>query len=142
MANLVAVYDDQTTKDRRISGFRQEETMRDVRPEFSPVFFLYNNSLVPTTVPPPTTTTTTTTTTAAPEPILMTKEIPLINQETVDENMITPPRKSDGSNMQNDDGGPLSLKNKIEGENSSGQSFVPSLLTITVSFLMAFIRIT
>ena len=145
MAKLVAVYGDKTTKSRSISGVRQEETMRNVEPQFSPVFFLHNNSLVPTTVPPPTTSTTTTTSTRAPEPIVMEKEIPVMedpNLEAEDENMIMPPKKIDASNIQNDDGGPLSLKNKIEGGNSLGYSFVPSLLTIATSFVICYIRVT
>lgn len=151
-AKLVAVYDDGADKVRSISGVRQEETMLDVRPIFSPVFFLNNNSLVPTTVPPPTTTSTTTTTTTTtsttttigPESIIMTKDMAKMessNSEKEDENMIIPPRKGDG-NMQNDDGGPLSLKNKIDGDHSMSNICLPNLLTITITIVISYIRIT
>ncbi|XP_053987878.1 protein unzipped [Hylaeus volcanicus] len=113
---LISHYEDGETKSRVINGIRREETMFDVKPEFGPIYFLSNYSLVPTTTVPPTT----------PVPITtpmsqdLSKDSPrrYMDNEDHDENMIIPPKKSDMSNMQSDDGGPLSLKNKVDVSHS------------------------
>ncbi|CAL7946840.1 unnamed protein product [Xylocopa violacea] len=110
---LISHYEDGETKSRVISGIRTEETMFDVKPEFGPIYFLSNYSLVPTTTVPPTTEPSTT-----PIPQNVSKDSHHRKEKTEneehDENMIIPPKKSDMSNIQSDDGGPLSLKNKVE----------------------------
>lgn len=148
-ATLISHYEDGATMSRPISGTRQEETLLDIVPEFGPVYFLSNYSVVPTTVPPPTTTEPPTTT--------VTPTTTMQSQETThrprqmgnaadtadhDENMIVPPKKMDASNMQNDDGGPLSLKNK--GDYSGVACAKSSLLTLVASPLLLLIlhRIT
>lgn len=111
---LISHYEDGATKSRVISGIRTEETMFDIKPVFDPIYFLSNYSLVPTTTVPPTTEPSTT---AIPQNVskdIHQKEPEEEEEEEHDQNMIIPPKKSDMSNMQSDDGGPLSLKNKIE----------------------------
>ncbi|KZC11917.1 PREDICTED: protein unzipped [Dufourea novaeangliae] len=131
---LISHYEDGETKSRVISGIRREETMFDVKPEFGPIYFLSNYSLVPTTTIPPTTEATTT---VMPQEYIKETHKQDMDNEDHDENMIIPPKKSDMSNMQSDDGGPLSLKNKVEASHSGtclhrlNIIFIP-LLTIIV----------
>lgn len=125
---LISHYDDGETKSRVISSFRREKTMFDVVPEFGPIYFLGNYSLVPTTTPPPTTEPSTT-------PVIESakeKTHKHHEMESIDENMIIPPKKSDMSNMQSDDGGPLSLKNKVEISNSGCSLVKSSLMLVPV----------
>ncbi|XP_076626660.1 beta-pore-forming protein unzipped [Colletes latitarsis] len=112
---LISHYEDGETKSRVINGIRREETMFDIKPEFGPIYFLSNNSLVPTTTIPPTTEASTT---AMPRDTSKDARKQVTDNEDHDENMIVPPKKSDMSNMQSDDGGPLSLKNKVEVSHS------------------------
>lgn len=63
VARLIAVYSDGANRARQIHGIRAEIQLQDVTPEFSPVYFTGNYSLVPTTTTTTTTTTTETTTT-------------------------------------------------------------------------------
>ncbi|XP_076183842.1 beta-pore-forming protein unzipped [Ptiloglossa arizonensis] len=112
---LISHYEDGETKSRLISGIRREETMFDIKPEFGPIYFLSNYSLVPTTTIPPTTEASTT---AMPQDLNKDTRKQDMDDEDHDENMIIPPKKSDMSNMQSDDGGPLSLKNKVEVSHS------------------------
>lgn len=129
---LISYYEDEVTRSRGINGIRREETMFDVTPEFGPIYFLSNNSLVPTTTVPPTTEASTTTT----QEYIKEPRQPEMDNEDHDENMIIPPKKSDVSNMQSDDGGPLSLKNKVEDSHSGtclhtlNIIFIPLLTTI------------
>lgn len=148
-ATLISHYEDGATMSRVISGTRQEETLLDIVPKFGPVYFLSNYSVVPTTVPPPTTTelsTTTIATSTTMQPQETTQRPRQINDADTadhDENLIIPPKKVDiSSGMQNDDGGPLSLKNK--GEYSGVACVKSSLLTLVVSSLLLLIlhRIT
>lgn len=57
-AVVTAIYADNTKKSRSLVGMRRELGLRDVRPDFGPVYYLHNYTHVPTT----TTTTTSTTT--------------------------------------------------------------------------------
>lgn len=161
-ATLISHYEDGATMSRVISGTRQEETLFDIATEYGPVYFLSNYSVVPTTVPPPTTTTELPTTTIAMTTTTTTPAVTTVQpQETThrprhqlgnaadatdhDENLIVPPKKtSDMSGMQNDDdGGPLSLKNK--GEMYSGVACAKSsLLTLVAPSMLLLIlhRIT
>lgn len=159
-ATLISHYEDGATTSRVISGSRQEETLFDITPEFGPVYFLSNFSLVPTTVPPPTTTTelpttttlmtTTTTATTAKQPqetSRATHRHDASDMADHDENLILPPKKTDiSTGMQSDDGGPLSLKNKVEVMYAGATSvaFQSSLLTLVVPPLLLLIlhRIT
>ncbi|XP_078044618.1 beta-pore-forming protein unzipped [Augochlora pura] len=131
---LISYYEDGETKARGISGIRREESMFDITPVFGPIYFLSNYSLVPTTTIPPTTEASTTT--IAQEYSKQPRKTDMENEDH-DENMIIPPKKSDMSNMQSDDGGPLSLKNKVEASHSGtclhtlNIIFIP-LLTIVV----------
>lgn len=59
-AKVTAFYPDGSKKSRKILGSRREVGLRDTHAEFGPVYWLHNNSHVPTTT---TTTTTTSTTT-------------------------------------------------------------------------------
>lgn len=131
---LISYYEDGETRSRGIDARRREETMFDITPIFGPIYFLSNYSLVPTTTVPPTTEATTTTT---PQEYIKEPLKPEVNNDDQDENLILPPKKSDMSNMQSDDGGPLSLKNKVEDSHSGtclhtlNIIFIP-LLTIIV----------
>lgn len=143
---LISHYEDGETKRRLISGIRSEENMFDIKPEFGPVYFLSNYSLVPTTTMPPTTEPSTTTTTASP-PQNVSKGVQKKELESEDEdhdeNMIVPPKKSDMSNMQSDDGGPLSLKNKVEATHSGVESSLLRLNWLLVISLTTIVhRIT
>lgn len=137
--NLISHYDDSTTKSRQIVGIRREKTMVDVTPEFGPIYFLANYSLVPTTTPMPTTEPTTTVMVPQEDE----KETHKHEMEKIDhdENMIIPPKKSDMSNMQSDDGGPLSLKNKVEVPHS-GSCILRSNLMLASLLAVAIHRIT
>ncbi|XP_029161418.1 protein unzipped [Nylanderia fulva] len=148
-ATLISHYEDGATMSRVISGTRQEETLLDIAVEFGPVYFLSNYSVVPTTVPPPTTTTEPPTTTMIPTSTTAAATTTVQPQETThrpghqlgnnaadamdhDENLIVPPKKTDMSGMQNDDdGGPLSLKNK--GDMYSGVACAKSSLLALVA---------
>lgn len=142
---LISHYEDGETKSRVISGIRSEQTIFDVKPEFGSIYFLGNYSLVPTTTAPPTTepSTTTTTTTISQN---MSKNIHrdhnIDDNEDHDENMIIPPKKSDISNMQSDDGGPLSLKNKVETTHSGTSLFRINLEMFIISLIIIVHRIT
>ncbi|KAG7196654.1 hypothetical protein KM043_015992 [Ampulex compressa] len=127
---LVSHYEDGETKSRLIGGNRREESMFDIAPEFGPIYFLNNYSLVPTTAPPPTTEPSTTTYSPADVNGEMRKHQP--GNVDHDENMIIPPKKSDMSNMQSDDGGPLSLKNKVDGLQSGTGLFKSNLMLIPI----------
>lgn len=155
-ATLISHYEDGATTSRVISGTRQEETLFDIVPEFGPVYFLSNFSLVPTTVPPPTTTTELPTTTTVPTTTTTVPTTTKQPQETRithrhrtddgsdlidhDENLILSPKKTDVSTgTQNDDGGPLSLKNKVEVRYGAGATSVAlhsGLLTLVVPLLL------
>jgi len=162
-ATLISHYEDGATTSRVISGTRQEETLFDIMPEFGPVYFLGNFSLVPTTVPPPTTTTeppttttlmtTTTTATTAKQPQETSRATHRHRTDDGadivdhDENLILPPKKTDiSTGMQSDDGGPLSLKNKVEVmyAGATSVSLQSSLLTLVIPPILLLIlhRIT
>lgn len=139
-AQLVSRYKDGTKLSRPISGVRREESMIDVEPDFGPVYFMGNMSLVPTT----TTTTTTTSTTTGETPVF--NENGANNRDendpnAVDINMIEPPgKKGDlGGGMQADDGGPLSLKNKLDeaGQTGGTPGLYSHLYTIVGGILIA-----
>ncbi|XP_012216217.1 protein unzipped isoform X2 [Linepithema humile] len=140
-ATLISHYEDGATTSRPINGYRQEETLFDIKPEFGPIYFLNNYSLVPTTVPPPTTTEPTTTTTIATtkQPQETTHQHgttePDVNR---DENMIIPKKPDISTGMQSDDGGPLSLKNKVEVTygGTACATFKSSLLTLPLLLLI------
>ncbi|XP_017752376.1 PREDICTED: protein unzipped [Eufriesea mexicana] len=132
---LISHYEDGETKSRVINGIRMEETMFDIKPEFGSIYFLGNYSLVPTTTVP---TTTEPSTTAIPQNVSkVTRHDHDTENEDHDENMIVPPKKSDMSNMQSDDGGPLSLKNKVEVTHS-GTSLLRlnGILVISLTFIV------
>lgn len=154
-AMLISHYEDGATTSRVISGTRQEETLFDITPEFGPVYFLSNFSLVPTTPPPTTTTELPTTTLMTTTTVATTTKQP---QETSratnrhrtgdapnavdhDENSILPPKKDISTGMQSDDGGPLSLKNKVEVMYAGATSVAlqSSLLTLVIPPLLLLI---
>ncbi|CAK9812347.1 Protein unzipped [Anthophora quadrimaculata] len=136
---LIAHYEDCETKSRVISGIRREKTMFDIKPEFGPIYFLGNYSLVPTTTVPPTTEASTT---VMPQNVSRDTHKQETEDEDQDENMIIPPKKSDMSNMQSDDGGPLSLKNKVEVTTSSASLLRLNFGSLIVSLTMFVHRIT
>lgn len=150
-ATLVSHYEDGATTSRVISGTRLEEAMFDITPEFGPIYFLNNYTLVPTTTPLPTTEPTTTTTTTTTT--TMTTKQPQETSRTThrhhqnddsdnDENMIIPPKKSDiSTSMQSDDGGPLSLKNKVEMTHGGACGVLKSSL-LTLAPMLILHRIT
>ena len=147
---LISHYEDGETKSRFISGIRSEQTIFDVKPEFGSIYFLGNYSLVPTTTAPPTTEPSTTTSTTISQKhikvFVVNKDIlhehNVDDNEDHDENMIIPPKKSDMSNMQSDDGGPLSLKNKVETTHSGTSLFRINLGMFIISLIIIVHRIT
>ncbi|KAL0104814.1 hypothetical protein PUN28_016449 [Cardiocondyla obscurior] len=159
-ATLISHYEDGATTSRVISGTRQEETLFDITPEFGPVYFLGNFSLVPTTVPPPVTTTEPPTTTTLMTTTTLATTTTKQPQETSratyrhrpddasdaadnDENLILPPKKTDVSTgMQSDDGGPLSLKDKGLTYGGSAISVASTSLTLIISLFLILRRIT
>ncbi|KYQ57336.1 Protein unzipped [Trachymyrmex zeteki] len=151
-ANLISHYEDGAMISRQISGTRQEETLFDITPEFGPIYFLSNFSLVPTTIPPPTTTTEPPTTTT----LMTTTTVPTtMKQETSrtthrhqtddsdidhDENLITPPKKTDiSTGMHNDNNRPLLLKVEVPYGGASSVAFQSSLLTLVIPLLLLLI---
>lgn len=150
-ATLVSHYEDGMTLPRVITGIRQEESLFDITPEFGPVYFLSNFSLVPTTVAPPTTTelpTTTTTTTTMISTTLETTRTTYRHRKTDmadhDENSVLSKNTDLSTSMQGDDGGPLSLKNKVDMAHGNAATFKSTLLTLVASSLLLLIlhRIT
>ncbi|XP_026295137.1 unzipped isoform X2 [Apis mellifera] len=147
---LISHYEDGETKSRFISGIRSEQTIFDVKPEFGSIYFLGNYSLVPTTTASPTTEPSTTTSTTISQKhikvFVVNKDIlhehNVDDNEDHDENMIIPPKKSDMSNMQSDDGGPLSLKNKVETTHSGTSLFRINLGMFIISLIIIVHRIT
>ncbi|XP_063972449.1 protein unzipped [Diachasmimorpha longicaudata] len=144
---LVSHYNDSESKSREISGIRREETMTDMRVEFGPIYFLSNLSIVPTTVAPSTTRgTTIITSSSSSSSTSETSSITTNRQNDVnnivdnedDDNSIIPP-KSD-SNVQGDDGGPQSLKNK--DALGGATNLLPCLSISILSFLVTLYRIT
>lgn len=149
-ATLIAHYEDGATTSRLISGTRQEKTMFDILPEFGPIYFLGNYSLVPTTVPPPTTEPPTTTTTTTMTVVMTTKQPQETSRTTHrhmidsdnDENLIIP-KQLDMSNVQSDGRVPLSLKNKEEMSHAGAcGALKSSLLTLAPMLLLVLHRIT
>ncbi|XP_014600422.1 PREDICTED: protein unzipped isoform X1 [Polistes canadensis] len=130
---LVSHYEDKGTTSRMINGIRREETLLDITPEFGPIYYLKDNSLVPTTTPPPVVTEPTTTTIKYTYNEKKETRQPKMEDPGLDENKIIIPKTSDTSNMQSDDGGPLSLQNKIE----SGHSGVSSLKIMSCSLILS-----
>jgi len=150
-ANLISHYEDSTTISRMISGTRQEETLFDITPEFGPIYFLSNFSLVPTTVPPPTTTTDPSTTT-----LMTTMTVPTTMKQDSsrtthrhqtddsdidhDENLIIPPKKTDiSTGMHNDNNTPLLLKVEVQYGGATSVAFQSSLLTLVIPLLLLLI---
>lgn len=129
---LVSHYEDKVTTSRLINGICRQETLLDVKPTFGPIYYLKDYSLVPTTTPPPVVTEPTTTVKFAYDEAKGTRQ-PNMDDPGLDENMIVIPKTSDTSNMQGDDGGPLSLKNKIETANSGVSSLEISLLIVSIT---------
>lgn len=145
-ATLISHYEDGATTSRPISGIRQEETLFDIKVEFGPIYFLNNYSLVPTTVPPPPTTTeppTTTTIATTKQPQETTHQQHVTTEmERGDENTI---KKTDiSTGMQSDDGGPLSLKDKVDiiHNGAACATFKSSLLLYPLLLLLILHRIT
>ncbi|XP_020282724.1 protein unzipped isoform X2 [Pseudomyrmex gracilis] len=147
-ATLISHYEDGMAMSRVITGIRQEESLFDVIPEFGPIYFLSNFSLVPTTVAPPTTTelptTTTTTTTTMISTTQETSRTTYRHRQTDmdhDENSI---KKTDLSSMQSDDGGPVPLKNKVDMAYGKAATFKSTLVTLVAPSLLLLIlhRIT
>ncbi|XP_015118448.1 protein unzipped [Diachasma alloeum] len=144
---LVSHYADGESKSRVISGMRKEEAITDLRREFGPVYFLNNLTIVPTTMAPTTTRgpillPSSSSSSSTSETLSITtnrqNDINSIVGGDDDDNSIIPP-KSD-SNIQSDDGGPQSLKNKdaLAGATNS----LPCLSISITSFLVALYRIT
>ncbi|XP_011062782.1 PREDICTED: protein unzipped [Acromyrmex echinatior] len=150
-ANLISHYEDSTTTSRMISGTRQEETLFDITPEFGPIYFLSNFSLVPTTMPPPITTTESPTTT-----LMTTTMVPTTMKQDSsrtthrhqmddsdidhDENLITPPKKTDiSTGMHNDNNTPLLLKVEVQYGGATSVAFQSSLLTLVIPLLLLLI---
>ncbi|XP_011311766.1 protein unzipped [Fopius arisanus] len=146
---LVSHYEDGESKSREISGMRREETITDLRSEFGPIYFLSNSSIVPTTVKPPTTRGATTFSSSSTNSISGTllisststnkqNDINNVMDSSEDGNSIIPPRHD--SNMQSDDGGPQSLKNK--DALGAATSSLPSLYISIALILVTLYRIT
>ncbi|XP_001603588.2 protein unzipped [Nasonia vitripennis] len=139
---------------RTISDVRHEATLTDIAPEFGPIYFLGNDSLVPTTVPPPTTEPTTT---PASTTLRLTTMPPTrqqqptdrfdINDSTAEEQQYSKESAALDENailakhgMQGDDGGPLSLKDKDAGHSAAGPR--SALLATTALFALLLHRVT
>ncbi|XP_015595023.1 protein unzipped [Cephus cinctus] len=140
LGNLVSYYENKTSTHRRISGIRREENLFDISLEVGPIYFLNNLTLVPTTVPPPTTEPPTTTKIISPVTInkdLSSKD-DQNNLPNPDENSIVHHKNPDSVNVQSDDGGPLSLKNNVEGTRSG----TSDLKVLTSNFLLFLIVVT
>lgn len=144
-AVVISIYKGGEKMERLIKDNQREHNMRDVMPEFGPVYFLHNNSFVPTT-----TTTTTTTTTI---------RTTITSKSTTTENVvpITPPEVLDQGNNRDpevhgniidnnhennimiaDQGGAQSLKNKDAKDASDFATSITSSVTVlTVAVLCA-----
>ena len=131
---LLSHYEDKASVNpRTIDGVRREESISEIKPDFGPVYYLSNMSLVPTTEPPPSTEPTTPTT-AAPTTLRLTTMPTTIRQQqaneqmdsateeqyhkdsaSIDENSINAKRPEVAPGVQSDDGAPESLTGTARG---------------------------
>lgn len=112
-ATLLSVFEDNTTMNRTLHGIRKYSAMAGVKPLYGPLYFIQNNTLVPTTTTttteePPTTTTISTTSTTS-----MTNEI------TKSTSGGTTAEDHHATIMYGDDGGAMQL-NKRDHEHQNG----------------------
>lgn len=123
-ATLVAYYPDGKTKSRIIHGNKVEVGMMDVTPDYGDIYYLRNNSLVPTTTTTTTTSTTTTSTSTTEAPILS-ADIPLNEviqiKKKVDTESTPSKNKGESQSMMSDESGDaLSLKKKEDQIKQAG----------------------
>lgn len=144
-ATVVAIYKDGERLEFTIDDIKRENKVIDVAFDFSPVYFLHNNSHVPTTTTTTTSTTTTTTTTA--KSTSTTQEItPIVPPEVIvrrkQEELHAASKKSDGSNDE-DNAFRIasSLEKKPESPASSATTLM-SLVSFTYVLLMVLLRLT
>lgn len=128
---------------RTIHGTWLHTVLADIEPVFGPMYYLHNNSLVPTT------TTTTTTTTETPSTTTMQtitiKEATEIAKTSPNEdqnkNAVPPsPKEDDRSNTIDDDSGAMQLKKKNESDkaNSGNVIFVSYSSLLLSALIMIF----
>lgn len=148
-ATLISYYKDGETRKRVLKDSQRESTMRNVLPDWGPVYFLHNNSFVPTTTTTTSTSTTTTSTTST-----TTKATTTTTEEA---RPITPPdieqpmknknidevgsaaNKQANSSIQSDDSDALSLKKKDETkslQSNNGSSATISNIAIAAVLLL------
>lgn len=144
-AMITAIYKDGDKRDWQIKDSRREYTMRDVLPEFGRVYFLHNNSYVPTTTTTTTTTTTSKTTTTAKATTTTTEDAAPITPPEVDESYSSKEKKTveeistDGKHENNimiADDAAMSLKNKdakARDDSSACPGLISSLVLVSVS---------
>lgn len=138
-ATLVSLYRDDNEYKRTIEDNLREAMLQDIIAEYSPVYFIRNNSLVPTTTTTTTTTTSTTTSTTTKKTTTVTEMFP-IDAPNVEET--TKPKIVD-KDMENqvlsDDGDAVSLlteKNE-DSTNTSPSIFLSKHFVIsTILFLI------
>lgn len=146
-ATVVAIYEDNDRRDFFIEDTKRENKVVDVAFEFSPVYFLHNNSHVPTTTT--TTTTTTSTTTTTTKTTSTTQEVtPMAPPEVIvrmkQEELHAESKKTDGA-MASDEADTIrvssSLKKKPDSSASSSTAIV-SLFSAIYLMLVVILRVT
>ncbi|XP_050302082.1 protein unzipped [Anthonomus grandis grandis] len=131
-ATVVAIYKDGERLNFTIEDVKRENKVIDVAFDFSPMYFLHNNSLVPTTTPAPTTTTSTTTTQSTTSSGTTQEISPISLPEVVVRQKQEPLHSESKKTDENSSGRVASLEKKPDKKESSGAAgvFVTSLVLI------------
>ncbi|KAF5300306.1 hypothetical protein FQA39_LY11163 [Lamprigera yunnana] len=142
-AVVISIYKGGEKMERLIKDNQRERNMRDVMPEFGPVYFLHNNSFVPTTTTTTTTTTTSRTTitsktTTADNVVPMTP--PVLFDKDGNREADTHENELDHNHENNmmiaDQGGAQSLKNKDAKDSENFAVNVKSCGTVLLTAVL------
>lgn len=150
-ATLISYYKDGETRKRVLKDSQRESTMRNVLPDWGPVYFLHNNSFVPTTTSTTstststtsttsTTTKATTTTTEEARPITPPDLEQPANNKNIDD-AGNAPNKQANSSIQSDDSDALSLKKKDETKSlqspGGASATIPNVAAVLLFLLLS-----
>lgn len=145
VGTLLSVFADSHTMNRTIHGVWRYTTLTDKKTIYGPLYYILNNTLVPTS----TTTTTTTTTTEVPTTVLTSTMVAVTEPPTLmttkleaDEISTKLPRKDEHSNMSNDNRNALRLKEKEDTDKPGSSTSIfnaspySAILTVGLALLM------
>lgn len=139
-ALVVALYKDGERKEKKLTDIKREKLVTDLVVDFGPVFYLHNNSHVPTTTTTSTTTTTTTTTTFRTTSTTQ-EAAPIVPPVVSDKKRDDTPlgKKQENNSMMSDDGhtdtNASELKEKTDDKPSSSGRHVPAGLLLLIGVM-------